>query len=44
VNENLSRGTDHGKATPMYIVGKKVKGGFYGKPVVSRTLTTAISR
>lgn len=31
VNENLSRGTDHGTATPMYIVGKKVKGGFYGK-------------
>lgn len=32
VNENLSRGTDHGTATPMYIVGKKVKGGFYGQP------------
>ncbi len=32
VNENLSKGTDHGTATPMYIIGKKVKGGFYGKP------------
>ena len=31
VNENLSKGTDHGTATPMYIVGKKVKGGFYGQ-------------
>jgi uncharacterized protein (DUF1501 family) len=31
VNENLSRGTDHGTATPMYIVGKNVKGGSYGK-------------
>jgi uncharacterized protein (DUF1501 family) len=31
VNENLSRGADHGTATPMYIVGKKIKGGFYGK-------------
>ncbi len=31
VNENLSRGTDHGTATPMYVVGKKIKGGFYGK-------------
>jgi uncharacterized protein (DUF1501 family) len=31
VNENLSKGTDHGTATPMYVIGKKVKGGFYGK-------------
>jgi uncharacterized protein (DUF1501 family) len=31
VNENLSKGTDHGTATPMYLVGKKVKGGFYGQ-------------
>lgn len=31
VNENLSKGTDHGTATPMYIVGKNVKGGFYGQ-------------
>ncbi|MDQ3010078.1 MAG: DUF1501 domain-containing protein [Acidobacteriota bacterium] len=31
VNENLSKGTDHGTATPMYVIGKKIKGGFYGK-------------
>jgi uncharacterized protein (DUF1501 family) len=31
VTENLSRGTDHGTATPMYLVGKKIKGGFYGQ-------------
>jgi uncharacterized protein (DUF1501 family) len=30
VNENASKGTDHGTATPMYILGKSVKGGFYG--------------
>jgi uncharacterized protein (DUF1501 family) len=32
VNENASGGTDHGTATPMFIVGKQVKGGFYGTP------------
>jgi uncharacterized protein (DUF1501 family) len=32
VNENMSAGTDHGTATPMYILGKKLKGGFYGQP------------
>jgi uncharacterized protein (DUF1501 family) len=32
VNENMSKGTDHGAATPMYILGKGVKGGFYGQP------------
>ena len=31
VGENLSKGTDHGTATPMYIIGKGVKGGFYGQ-------------
>jgi uncharacterized protein (DUF1501 family) len=31
VRENASLGTDHGTATPMFIVGKPVKGGFYGK-------------
>ena len=31
VEENGSLGTDHGTATPMFIVGKSVKGGFYGK-------------
>ncbi len=32
VEENGSLGTDHGTATPMFLVGKGVKGGFYGKP------------
>jgi uncharacterized protein (DUF1501 family) len=31
VEENGSLGTDHGTATPMFIVGKHVKGGFYGR-------------
>ena len=31
VRENASRGTDHGTATPMFVIGKSVKGGFYGK-------------
>ncbi len=30
VEENASLGTDHGTATPMFIVGRGVKGGFYG--------------
>jgi uncharacterized protein (DUF1501 family) len=30
VEENGSRGTDHGTATPMFVIGKGVKGGFYG--------------
>jgi uncharacterized protein (DUF1501 family) len=30
VEENGSLGTDHGTATPMFLVGKQVKGGFYG--------------
>ncbi|MEZ5163269.1 MAG: DUF1501 domain-containing protein [Fimbriimonadaceae bacterium] len=28
--ENGSAGTDHGKAGPMFLIGKNVKGGFYG--------------
>ena len=31
VQENASGGTDHGTATPMYVIGKQVKGGFYGE-------------
>jgi uncharacterized protein (DUF1501 family) len=31
VEENGSLGTDHGTATPMFIVGKGVRGGFYGR-------------
>jgi uncharacterized protein (DUF1501 family) len=32
VRENASQGTDHGTATPMFILGKNVRGGFYGTP------------
>jgi uncharacterized protein (DUF1501 family) len=32
VEENGSLGTDHGTATPMFIAGKRVRGGFYGPP------------
>jgi uncharacterized protein (DUF1501 family) len=31
VEENGSLGTDHGTATPMFIVGKGVRGGFYSQ-------------
>ena len=31
VEENGSLGTDHGTATPMFIIGKGVRGGFYGR-------------
>ena len=31
VEENASGGTDHGTATPMFIVGSGVQGGFYGE-------------
>ncbi len=31
VKENASRGTDHGVASPMFIVGKHVRGGFYSE-------------
>lgn len=30
VRENASNGTDHGTATPMFVLGKPVKGGFHG--------------
>jgi uncharacterized protein (DUF1501 family) len=30
VEENGSAGTDHGTATPMFLIGRGVKGGFYG--------------
>lgn len=33
VAENASGGTDHGTATPMFVLGRGVKGGFHGKPV-----------
>jgi uncharacterized protein (DUF1501 family) len=31
VEENGSLGTDHGTATPMFVVGQGVTGGFYGR-------------
>lgn len=31
VQENASQGTDHGVASPMFIVGKHVNGGFYSQ-------------
>lgn len=31
VKENAGKGTDHGVASPMFIVGKHVKGGFYSE-------------
>ncbi len=31
VAQNESQGTDHGAATPMYIVGERVQGGVYGQ-------------
>jgi uncharacterized protein (DUF1501 family) len=30
VEENASNGTDHGTAAPVFILGARVKGGFYG--------------
>jgi len=32
VPENTSKGTDHGTATPMFVIGDAVKGGQYGEP------------
>ncbi|MBS1704584.1 MAG: DUF1501 domain-containing protein [Armatimonadetes bacterium] len=29
--ENASSGTDHGAAAPMFLIGSRVKGGFYGE-------------
>ena len=31
VEENASQGTDHGTATPMFVVGAPIKGGMYGR-------------
>jgi uncharacterized protein (DUF1501 family) len=31
VAENASRGTDHGAAAPMFLLGGKIKPGFHGK-------------
>ncbi len=32
VAENGSRGTDHGTAAPMFLLGGRVRGGVYGSP------------
>ena len=38
VEENGSRGTDHGEASPLFVVGGGVKGGIYGvQPDLSAT-------
>jgi uncharacterized protein (DUF1501 family) len=33
VPENANLGTDHGTAGPMFMAGKRVKGGHYGEPL-----------
>jgi uncharacterized protein (DUF1501 family) len=30
IEENASRGTDHGEASPLFLIGSGVKGGLYG--------------
>jgi uncharacterized protein (DUF1501 family) len=30
VKGNASQGTDHGTSGPMFVIGEKVNGGFYG--------------
>jgi uncharacterized protein (DUF1501 family) len=31
-NENESRGTDHGTAAPLFVMGSRIKGGLHGTP------------
>jgi len=38
VSENASAGTDHGTAGPVFLAGKGVRGGIYGKPLDLQTL------
>ncbi len=38
VVENASAGTDHGTAGPMFLAGKRVRGGIYGRPLDLQTL------
>jgi uncharacterized protein (DUF1501 family) len=38
VKENAGRGTDHGTAAPVFVVGTKVKGGLYGQDPVLTSL------
>jgi len=32
IEENASHGTDHGQASPLFLIGGGVKGGLYGEP------------
>jgi uncharacterized protein (DUF1501 family) len=38
VKENAGRGTDHGTAAPVFVVGPAVKGGLYGQDPVLASL------
>ena len=39
VKGNASEGTDHGSSGPMFIIGEKIKGGFYGdQPSLSKLI------
>ena len=39
VKGNASQGTDHGTSGPMFLIGEKVKGGFYGdQPSLSKLI------
>jgi uncharacterized protein (DUF1501 family) len=41
---NASKGTDHGSSGPMFIIGDKVKGGFYGdQPSLSKLVDGDLS-
>jgi uncharacterized protein (DUF1501 family) len=40
VKENDGRGTDHGTAAPLFILGGKVKGGMYGDDPILTNLDT----
>ena len=39
VKGNASQGTDHGTSGPMFLIGEKIKGGFYGdQPSLSKLI------
>jgi len=35
-SENESNGTDHGTASPLFVLGSRVKGGLHGEPASLR--------
>ena len=44
VKGNASQGTDHGTAGPMFVIGEKVNGGFYGdQPSLSKLVDGDLS-